>query len=476
MGKRPDLKKNDIAIFSLSFLYLFCLSLLQYSTLQIEWHDSGLILYALATPDSVGHLWSYEYNLPFLAEHQSFLLEILSLFFKFIPYLEVWLFFQCLVIAGGVALINRYIDSILNDTVISGIISIAFLLNPYVTHSHLYPHFEILWIPLLSAFLIFSQKGDRNAAIVFLILSLSVKEDGWIYGLACCWISFGRTPKKDLLIYILIILFYSLAVLFIAVPYFFPDRVPHFASKWGKTQGELFSDMALHPISYLRLLISGQSKYLLLSVFGLPLLSTWRILPALGVSLLWMSSVSLDRAFLSFYFGLPSILLYYFTVPFAVLSLSRISERFGWSPKSLRLVGSGLLVTSVGLLFFPGDYSSRGPSLPKVLERSQNWKSSYETVKELRRIRTSCDEKIFASFAFGAYLFCGNDLRLPYRDWESVLSGNWKPDTVVLQADSEEILPGSSPLKDMQKYFDANPDYKRKLNKNNIILWKRNKL
>lgn len=472
-GEVAGLDKKDLAIFSLSFLYLFVLSFLQYSTLQIEWHDSGLILYALATPESVGHLWSYEYDLPFLAEHQSYLLEILSPVFRLIPFIEVWLLLQCCAIASGIVLFRKYLDSILENFAISTGIAFAFLLNPYVTHSHLYPHFEVFWIPFLSGFLLFSQKGNLPAGIFFLFLSLCVKEDGWIYAIACCWISLGRTPKKDLIIYISIIfIYYAVAILW-SMAYFFPERVPHFASKWGKTQGELLKDMILHPLAYLRLLISGQSKYLLLSVLGLPFLSTWRAIPAALVSILWMCSVSLDRAFLSFYFGLPSVLLYYFSIPFAFRLGQEALDRFRWSPRLIVLPASGLIAVSVFLLFFPGDYSSRGPSLPKAWARSKEWSSSFETARTLVKIRSGCEEKVFASFSFGAYLFCGNDLRLPYRDWESVRTGKWIPDLVVLEAGPEEILPGPLPLLKMIEYFDQNPNYSRIMHEKNVILWRR---
>lgn len=327
---RYGTERKSWILFLVSLIYLITLSGIQYVTLQVEWHDSGSILYALATPKSVGYFWSYEFGVPFLQEHSSYILGLLSFLFHFFPYIELWLIIQCVSISLGIVLLERYFSEIAPEFEYSWILSITFLLNPYVTHAHLYPHFETLWIPLFSGFLLYANRGSFLISLPFLLLALMVKEDAWIYAIGTTSLLFGKARGKILLLYFFVILLYVGIVLVWFTPMYFPDKVSHFSDKWGKSKSEILIDLFQNPFSYFKLLISGQFKYLFASVLALPIFSGWRALPGIAVAGLWMSSISQDRAFFSFTSGF--LLYYYFIIRF--LSRSRtyivdspISER-----------------------------------------------------------------------------------------------------------------------------------------------------
>lgn len=471
---RYGTERKSWILFLASLIYLIILSGIQYATLQIEWHDSGLILYALSTPTSVGYFWSYEFDVPFLQEHSSYILGLLSFVFRFFPYLELWLIVQCLSIASGIVLLERFFSEIVPDFEFSWILSIAFLLNPYVTHAHLYPHFEILWIPLFSGFLLYANRGAFYTSLPFLLLALMVKEDAWIYAVGISSLLFGRVSGKTLAFYFFLILSYSSIVLAWFTSTYFPDTVSHFSAKWGKSRTDILIDLLSNPFAYIKLLISGQFKYLLLSILGLPIFSGWRILPGVAVAGLWISSISLDRAFLSFYFGLPAILLFYYAIPFAISNLSAWLAYFKWNRRLTFFPSVGLVFISIFLLFFPGDYISRGPTIPKWIEKSKtNTSNSLQDVLTLVRLRSGCEEKVFSSFSYAAYLFCGNDIRLPYRDWNNIESGKWHPDLVVLRSSEEELVPGSKSVNEMVFYFDKSQLYRKEDYGSRILVWRK---
>ncbi len=470
-----DLKiqKEDIFLFLASIVYLSILSFIQFFTQNFEWHDAGSILYALASPESAGYLRSYLFEVNYLAEHSSYIFVPMSPFFAAFPYLEFWLLFQVLSISIGISILKYYFQSISNNSGLSVILSLAFLFNPYVVHSHLYPHFEILWIPFLSGFLFFSLKESKWLTIFLLVLTLTVKQDSWIYALGACWVLIGKIPKGRLSLYIFIILVYAALVPFFLTPYLFPSIVPHLKMNWGKSPLELLIDGVLHPISYAKLLLSGQGKYLLLSVLGLPWLAGWRSLPAWGAALLWMSSITLDRAFLSFYYGLPIILLLYYTIPFSFLNIKSVLLRFEFRPNWIYIPGIGLLFVSVFLSFFPGNYMSRGPTIPKLQKTILDWDRRSGIVGSLLKLRSECNEKVFSAFVFGAYLYCGKDLRLPFKHWDEVVSGVWEPDLVVLSEDDKELFAPKIEPKTMVDYFGKNKKYERDRNWPNMFVWRK---
>ncbi|MGJ4744937.1 DUF2079 domain-containing protein [Leptospira sp. SA-E8] len=471
---RYGAERKSWILFLVSLIYLITLSSIQYATLQIEWHDSGLILYALATPKSVGFFWSYEFDVPFLQEHSSYTLGLLSFLFRFFPYLELWLILQCLSIAYGIVLLERFFSEVVPDFEFSWILSVAFLLNPYVTHAHLYPHFEVLWIPLFSGFLLYAIRGSLYPSLPFLLLALMVKEDAWIYALGITTLLFGRVSGKILALYSFIIFSYTSIILAWFTSTYFPDTVSHFSAKWGKSRADILIDLFRNPFSYIKLLISGQFKYLLLSVLGLPLFSGWRALPGIAVAGLWISSISLDRAFLSFYFGLPAILLFYYSIPFSISNQSHWLTQLEWNKKWILLPIIGLVLISIFLLFFPGNYISRGPTVPKWIEKSKtNTLNSLEDVSTLVRLRSGCEEKVFSSFSYAAYLFCGNDIRLPYRDWQNIESGKWYPDLVVLRSPEEELVPASKSVGEMVLYFDKSKLYRKEDYGPRILVWRK---
>lgn len=471
---RYGIERKSWILFLVSLIYLTILSGIQYATLQIEWHDSGSILYALATPKSVGYFWSYEFGVPFLQEHCSYILGLLSFLFYFFPYLELWLIIQCISISIGIVLLERYFSELTPEFEYSWILSITFLLNPYVTHSHLYPHFETLWIPLFSGFLLYANRGSFLTSLPFLLLALMVKEDAWIYAIGATSLLFGRVRGRILTFYFFLILLYAGIVLAWFTQTYFPDKVSHFSDKWGKSKTEILIDLLQNPFSYLKLLISGQFKYLLASVFGLPIFSGWRVLPGIAVAGLWMSSVSHDRAFFSFYFGLPAILLFYYSIPFAISNISNRLNQFGKDRRWILLPTIGLIFISIFLLLFPGNYSGRGPTVAKLIKRANtNTLNSIQDVFTLVRLRSGCEKKVFASFSYAAYLFCGNDIKMPYHDWKKIESGKWSPDLVVLRSPEEELVRASKSVSEMVLYFDKNQQYRKEEYGSRILVWRK---
>ncbi|TGK04474.1 DUF2079 domain-containing protein [Leptospira selangorensis] len=471
---RYGTERKSWILFLASLIYLITLSGIQYATLQIEWHDSGSILYALATPKSVGYFWSYEFGVPFLQEHCSYILGLLSFLFHFFPYLELWLIIQCISISLGIVLLERYFSEIIPEFEYSWVLSLTFLLNPYVTHAHLYPHFENLWIPLFSGFLLYANRGSFLTSLPFLILALMVKEDAWIYAIGATSLLFGRVRGRTLIFYFILILLYVGIILFWFTPTYFPDKVSHFSDKWGKSKSEILIDLFQNPFSYLKLLISGQFKYLFVSVLCLPIFSGWRAIPGIAVAGLWMSSVSQDRAFFSFYFGLPAILLFYYSIPFAISNLSGRLAHFGKDRRWILLPTIGLILVSIFLLLFPGNYSGRGPTVAKLIKRGKaNTLNSIQDTFTLVRLRSGCEEKVFASFSYAAYLFCGNDIKMPYHDLKKIESGVWYPDLIVLRSPEEELVPASKSVSEMALYFDKNPLYRKEDHGSRILVWRK---
>lgn len=492
-------KKDIFALFTISLLLLSSISSLQYFNLSYEWHDSGTILYTLASPADIGNFRSYDYDISFLADHFSPLFILLSPIFQFYPFLELWLLIQIIVISAGICVIYAIFLYFSEDRISSFGVSIAFLVNPYVIHTHLYPHYEVFYLLFIPLFFYFVIKEKFGLSILFLICILITKEDGWIYSIGASIILLRRSRLKFILICISASLLYFLIVIKFGTIYIFPNQVNSFSNRWGKTQSEYLNDLVYNPYKYIKLLWSGQGKYLLLSVLGLPWLSGWRSLPGWGVSILWMSSVTLDRAYLSFYYGLPSIILLYISLPNSLSNLKKIisilleSKFFPRLLTSLRKLENyridtskiiwtfsygfptlSLILVSMTITFWPGNYLTRGPNVPRLIEELDSWDSNKVKVLTLREIRDQCPKSSFVSFYYAPYLYCGKDLRLPFKDWDAVKSGYFLPELVILaDKKTEPLLQTTSPA-DMKNFFDSNSAYIRiKDPQVNLHVWRK---
>ncbi|WP_167882288.1 DUF2079 domain-containing protein [Leptospira langatensis] len=469
--------RREILILSLVSIFATgTLSALQYLNLSFEWHDAGTMIHIPGISPSVHFLPSYEHSTNFLAEHFSPVFLLLFPYFQIFPYLEAWLIMQVFVIAFGICIFYLYCNEITSDSRVSLLASLALLLNPYLIHSHLYPHFEILYVFFLPLFLLLAVRNELGLSILALIGILIVKEDGWIYSICASVILLRKVRLKTVIIYISVSLLYFLLFIKLGSALLFPVRVDSFAMRWGKSETEYLKDLLFHPILYLKLLWSGQGKYLLLSVLGIPLLAGWRSIPGWIISILWMSSISLDRAFLSFYYGLPPLLILYASVPFAFVHIKDLSERLSRLkiPNSTinMTIATALLFVSVSLCIKPGTYISRGPNIAELSQELRTYQTDkLSTLAKLHSIRKECFSSMFVSFKIAPYLFCGNEIRIPYKDWEKVRKGEFQPELVVLATEDKEPLLQGSSKKEMIGFFDSNAKYARRENGQGLAVW-----
>ncbi|PNV74563.1 DUF2079 domain-containing protein [Leptospira inadai] len=466
--------KTELLLFIASLLYLGSLSFFEYATLSLGWHDFGLQIQILSSPRfSEGRLWSYDWGADFLSVHFSPLLYVLSIFLIPLPFLEWWLIIGCIALSVGIAGLFAFFRRVTGNSSASSFFAIAFLLNPYVTATHLYMHYEVFLVPLLSGFLLFAWEDRKMPAFACLLGILLLKEDGWIYALSGTFLLLGKKPFRTTLVYFLISVLYSVIALGLFKQTLFPHSSALFLEHWGKTPVAFLLNSLANPLEILRILSTGSGKFLALSLLAIPVLATWRSIPGIAVSFLWLSSISPDRASLAFFYGLAPTLLLFLTIPFAFGVWEAITNRIGDSRKFEFLLPISLLITSIAASTFPNPALLRSPNLPDLAASLKTVPEKVPILISLIKLRGYKANTTFSSFNTAAYVFQGGELRLPYKDWEAVRAKQWKPDLVVLTTEQKEPLLREVTPSEMIRFFDTNLEYTSILQTRNLRAWRK---
>ncbi|EPG73705.1 membrane protein, PF09852 family [Leptospira fainei serovar Hurstbridge str. BUT 6] len=469
--------KTELFLFIASFLYLGSLSFLEYSTLSLGWHDFGMQIQMLSSPlFSEGRLWSYDWNSNFLSIHFSPLLYLLSVFLIPLPFIECWLIICSLALSVGIVALFSLFRRVTDNSAISVIFSLAFLLNPYVTATHLYIHYEIFLVPLLSGFLLFAWDERKMPAFVCLLGILLLKEDGWIYVCAGSFLLLGRKPIRTILVYSFTSLLYLVIVLGFFKQILFPNSSSLFLEHWGKTPFAFILNSLTHPSEIFRILLTDPGKFLAMSLLGIPLLATWRSLPGFAVAFLWLSSISPDRAGLAFFYGLAPTLILFMAIPFAFLVWEVIASRILDPRKFIFLLPISLLITSITISALPNHALLRSPNLLLLSASLNTIPEKIPIIISLIKLRGYKANTTFASFNFATYVFNGAELRLPYKDWEAVRARKWRPDLVILTTEEKEPLLTEVTSTEMILFFDKDPEYTSILRTQNLRAWRKAKI
>ncbi|TGK20131.1 DUF2079 domain-containing protein [Leptospira fluminis] len=461
--QKRSFEKRRVVVFSVSLLYSGALSFLQYATLGLGWHDAGMQLQVLSScSTAMGCLWSYDWGANFLSVHASPILFAISPFVTPLPYIEWLLFLGCLGFACGATLLDLFFERICGKESVSLLLTFSFLSNPYVTATLLYLHYEIILLPLTALFALSLLDRRKIPALLSFLGLLLLKEDGWMYAISVLFllVGIGRVGRKDLVLYAVLALAYLFGAVLFLLPKIDPPLLPLFREHWGSEPIEFLKRTFIHPQTVFVKIFTGPGKFLWFSVLALPFL-TWRSLPGFAIGFLWLSAASPDRAGLAYFYGFGPTLLLFLSLPFAYRTCRKISDRFSF-PRFFPVIPFVALVfVSVLCTIFPNSSLSRSPNLPTVLSAADRMDRNSAILKKLREFRSSEKKNMFASFKIATYLFRGQELKIPYKDWIGVRDGIWDPDLVVLDSFGEEPLMPPQSLEEMSRYFDRNETYER---------------
>ncbi|TGK09046.1 DUF2079 domain-containing protein [Leptospira fletcheri] len=459
--RKYRLGKRRIVVFSAGFLYSGFLSFLQYTTLGLGWHDAGMQLQVLSScPTAMGCLWSYDWGANFLSVHASPILFAISLFVSPLPYVEWLLVLGCSGFACGIALLDLFFERICGKGNVSLLLTFSFLSSPYVTATLLYLHYEILLLPLTVLFVLSVLDKRKIPAFLSFFGLLLLKEDGWMYAVSALFLLVGRVGWKELVLYAVFALVYLFGGVLFLLPKIHPPLLPLFREHWGLEPIEFFMRTLVHPQTVFVKIFTGPGKFLWFSVLALPFL-TWRSLPGFAIGFLWLSAASPDRAGLSYFYGFGPTLLLFLSLPFAYRNGRKISDRFSFPKFFPTIPFVALFLFSLLCTMFPNASLSRSPNLPGVLSAMEGRGQNSAVLKKLREFRSLEEKNTFASFQIAAYLYHGQELKIPYKDWILVRDGIWAPGLVVLDSLGEEPLLPPHSAENMIRFFDQNGNYER---------------
>lgn len=159
-----------------------------------------------------------------LGVHFSPILYILSLVYYFFPYIETLLAIQSFFIASAAIPIFFISKTFLKSHWYALLVSIFYLLNPFVINAQIWDFHEIAFAPLVISLILWSVVNKNKIWLcIFCTILLTIKEHYGlaVFGTGLLWAYYWREPKFGLIIAALGLLAFFI-VIKIIMPYFNP--------------------------------------------------------------------------------------------------------------------------------------------------------------------------------------------------------------------------------------------------------------
>jgi uncharacterized membrane protein len=461
-------------IFVLPIIYL-------YLTFQCHWHDCGALLNIINNLFERGYFYSYDWGRDHFNVHFTPFFYMLSPFVYLSRGLFFYLLLHALAFAATAWVYHKFAKQVLDSSSLAALCYFTLVVNPYFMASNLYPHFEAFMALSLMGFAFFAVRGKFWLALLCLVISLSVKEDAWIYGIAASFILLCRVSARHAAVYLVTSVVYCVLVLHVLYPILYPGAVNFFLQIWayGHSKGEVLRYLVTHPWDTGKRLITGSGLDFNLIYLFLPILAGWRFLPCLTVLYLWVNSTDINRSSLAFYFNLPCVVLYALTLPFALINLERLwvrlRDRFpNMIPARLAMQMILFAIVAVGVVLQvrPPLSLMQSPSLSSVLAQELRVGHFVRIRRALGYVLADRDKSVLASFTIAAYVPPRDTLYIMADSAAAqVMNGSWRPDFVVFNLNQSNPLMGVDTSRQFFLYMQASRDYRTVVNTENIIIF-----
>lgn len=330
-----NLKKDRqiaILIFLWSLLFFWTPTFLQYRNLNLAWADQGQLFAIITNLFIKGSFYSYDWKMDHFNIHFTPFFYILSVVLHY-SYEHILTFISLHSLGESFAVLGLYKLSwtLIKDRRLALIPCLFFLLNRYTNSYNLYTHFEIFMLPFLFWFAYFALNKRLLLALVCLAFGLTVKQDFWIYSIACSFIFICHIPRRDFSIYIATCFLYFAVILNVVYPYLYPDARDRFIDFWnyGTNKKEVAIYFISHPWQMFKSIFTDSGEVLNRTFWYIPFFIGLRILPAWAVIALWRNSTMHKVSHFNFYYGLIPLAMYSLCLPLAICNIRKIFQWIG---------------------------------------------------------------------------------------------------------------------------------------------------
>ncbi len=254
------------------FLYLIFFSI----TRHISFHSLGLdmAVFEQVYWNSVnGRFWEFSLELvkatphSYFANHFSpFLLLLVPIYYLF-PYAQTLLTLQSLALVVGVVPIYLFALEILKSSKKALFVVLIYFLSPFIQNINLFDFHEVsFFIPIFGFCLLFLFRKKWLLFWIFLILSLSIKEEIGLIGFGLgIFLILKKEYKTGILVSLFSLVWTALAVKGV-IPYFAKGDYK-FASyrytDFGLTTNEIVTNILQNPFKVIAVLLKPQKIYFL---------------------------------------------------------------------------------------------------------------------------------------------------------------------------------------------------------------------
>jgi hypothetical protein len=313
------------------------------------------------------------------------------------------------------------------------------------------------------------------------MISLGVKEDAWIYGIAASFILLHRVSIAHVTMYLLTSVVYYVLVLHFLYPLLYPNAVDFFLQIWayGHSKREVLRYLVTHPWDTGKRLITHSGLDFNLIYLFLPVLAGWRFLPCLAVLYLWVNSTDFNRSSLAFYFNLPCVVLYALTLPFALINLQYLWAWLrGHFPNMIpartaaQMVLFALIAVGIVLQVRPLLRLMQSPRLSSVFAQKLAVGYFIQIHRTLSNVLADRDRSVLASSTIAAYVPPRATLSIMADTLAAyVMNGSWQPDFVVFDLNQSDPWISRESLRQFFAYMQASPDYRKMGNTEKVIIF-----
>jgi uncharacterized membrane protein len=459
-------------IFVLPIIYV-------YLTFQCYWHDCGHLLDIINNLFERGYFYSYDWDM----DHLNVLFTPFFYMLSPFVYLSRGLFFYLLLHAIAFAACawayHKFAKEILGLPSLAALCYFTLIINPYFMASNLYTHYEAFMALGLMGFALFAARAKFWPALLCLMITLSVKPDAWMYGIAASFILLRRVSARHAAVYLVTSAAYYVLVLHFFYPTLYPHAVDRFLQMWayGHSKGEVLRYLVTHPWDTGRRLITGSALDFNLIYLFLPILAGCQFLPCLAVLYFWVNSTEYSHSSLAFYYNLPCVVLYALTLPFALINLERL---WAWlqgrfpnmipAHTAAQMVLFAIVAVGVVSQVRP-PLSLQGSSLSSVLAHELKVRHFVRIHRTLNHVLADHDKSVLAPFTIAPYMLPRHKIFIAFRDAVNVMNGTLRPDFVVFNLNQMDILISEETSRQFLAYMRVSLDYRKVADIENIIIF-----
>ena len=463
-----------LSLFLLAFTIFLIPTLHQFASLGWSWHDHGHTYYIYRNLFEYGDFFSQDLNGTQMEYHFTPFFYLMSVIFTAGNSLFFFVLLHVLALSTIVCFIFLTTISLGWSRLVGLVLSCLIIVNPYVMSANLYPHYEVFGILALVVAVFGLVRNSWWMFLLALSVMLTCKEDMWIYSV-CSLLPFIylRQFRRQALYGIAISLVYWIVVLHFLWPAIYPNRVNFLPMIWSygaKGELDVLFHLVSHPLSSLPKMITGSGFWFLAGLGFVPFLSPLRSLGGFAVLFLWVNATEPHRQSLTFYYGLPILMVF-------ILNALTFQHNQESSPRFFyQLAGLGKHIRTesllAGFLFFAALVSTgmqvhtpqplkMSPSLRSVFSRSSGEEHNIFFERGLPLLQQFGSDGVLADFWLAGYVPFRKDLFLFHRHGKDFIEGKYSPSFVLYSEGKKDPLATSTLVDQIRQRILRSGEYRK---------------